>query len=202
MISDDVTVEAADAAAVAADTRFWSLYDGAFPNDEREPRAVILDAARAGVGLIVRAQRRGETIALGSAHRLIDPPALFLVYLAVDAAERGRGLGTALFDHLWQAASGCLIWEVDPPSLAPDESELERRQRRIEFFRRAGGALIDRDYFQPPLEAGAPPVPMRLMARPEPDEATVTRLIRAIYFEKYGAQNGITTATLRALLDR
>jgi GNAT superfamily N-acetyltransferase len=189
--------ELAGADEVAGDQHFWSIYRQSFPESEREPPAVILEAQRSGVGVITRAREDGRTVGLASAHRLRDPAALFLVYLAVADGRRGQRIGAALFEHIAGHAGLPLIWEVDPPD-SPDELEQRRRERRIAFFRRAGGELLPRPYQQPPLSPGAPPVPMRLMARPAPPD--VEALVRAIYFEKYGAQNGIAEATLRALL--
>jgi GNAT superfamily N-acetyltransferase len=189
--------EIADADSVAADESFWTIYDGAFPAEEREPRSVILDAARAGVGVITRAREEGATVALASAHKLQDPAALFLVYLAVAPNLRGQGVGKQLFDFTCGKWSQ-IIWEVDLPERAGSEAERARRERRIGFFRRAGGELVARPYRQPPLGPELPPVEMQLMARPLPQESE--RLVRAIYFEKYGRQNGIAVETLTALL--
>lgn len=179
------------------DARFWEIYDQSFPLEEREPRSVIVSAARAGVGRIVRAFDGDQTVGLATAHLLENPRALFLVYLAVDPARRGQGIGRALFDFI-AADSPQIIWEVDRPELAPDAAERARRERRIAFFRRAGGEPLAHPYRQPPLAKDLPPVPMLLMARPRPTD--VTALVRAIYFEKYGTQNGIAAATLESLL--
>jgi GNAT superfamily N-acetyltransferase len=179
------------------DERFWEIYDCSFPIEEREPRSVIVNAARSGVGRIARALDDGKTVGLASAHLLKDPRAIFLVYLAVDPARRGQGIGRALFDFI---AADCpqVIWEVNRPELATDSAERQRRERRIGFFRRAGGEPLEHPYRQPPLGENLPPVPMLLMARPRPPD--VTALVRAIYFEKYGAQNGIGAAALESLL--
>jgi GNAT superfamily N-acetyltransferase len=184
----------------APDDEFWSLYDSAFPLEEREPRQVILDAARSGVGLITRAQEGGRTVGLASAHRLKDPAALFLVYLAVAPELRGQGVGQKLMEFTCDK-SPHLIWEVDRPELAEGAERL-RREKRVGFFRRCGGEPLARPYWQPPLDPSLPPVPMQLMARPLPDEALTERLVRAIYFEKYGAQNHIAEPILEALLAR
>jgi GNAT superfamily N-acetyltransferase len=195
-----IRYQAATPDEVDGDERFWALYDSAFPANEREPREVILNAARAGVGLIVRARRGDETVGLASGHQLKDPPALFLVYLAVDAELRGQGVGHAIFEEVWRHAPGRMIWEVDPPQHASDPAERQRRLRRIAFFSAVGGHAIARPYAQPPLTEGAEPVPMLLMGRPEADHQLVEKLVHAIYFEKYGAQNRIPESVLRALL--
>jgi hypothetical protein len=143
---------------------------------------------------------------------LNDPPAVFLVYLAVAPGERSQGTGGELLESAWESgarrliAQGLhpvgLIWEVDPPeSTAADAGA---RLRRVAFFERHGGKILDRSYQQPPLD-GTSPVPMRLMLRTaverdEPAPETMERLVRAMYFEKYGAINEIERRVLEELL--
>lgn len=99
-----------------------------------------------------------------------------------------------------------LIWEVDPPQAGDDAAERMLRERRVEFFRRQGGALLPQPYLQPPVD-GIAPVPMQLMFRPAsdgrpPDDETAHAIVRAIYFEKYQAVNQIPEHVLRDLLER
>jgi GNAT superfamily N-acetyltransferase len=187
-----------------ADGAWWEIYDEAFPASEREPRGVVSGSVARGVAVAARLRDRGRTCGLGSAHLLRDPPSVFLVYLAVEAQRRGHGLGVRLLEHVWQTAAARMaepplgmVWEVDLPALATQPAEVERRARRIGFFRRCGGVLLARPYAQPPLSPGAAPVPMGLMVRGALD---IERAVRAIYFEKYGAQNGISAELLESLL--
>jgi GNAT superfamily N-acetyltransferase len=208
-----VSFEYPPADELARDDAWWAIYDESFPASEREPRAVILGSVRQGVGVAARA-RRGQTVAgLATVHLLRRPAAVFLVYLAVAPALRGRGLGGPLLEDVYRVAAdrlaragaplAGLVWEVDAPALAATADERQRRERRIEFFRRLGGALLPRPYAQPPLQ-GTEPVPMRLMYRPAagagwPDGAAADALVRAMYFEKYGAANGISAEILERL---
>jgi hypothetical protein len=139
---------------------------------------------------------------------------LFIVYLAVDPELRSRHIGAALFEKLWE--EGCrryseaglkaegMVWEVDIPERASTGQGLEQGRRRIAFFQRLGGRLLPAPYFQPPVD-GITPVPMHLMFRPAPgravpDLAALSALVRALYFEKYHAANGIPEAVLQDLL--
>jgi hypothetical protein len=93
---------------------------------------------------------------------------------------------------------------VEIPALAATAEERRRRELRIEFFHRLGGSVLPRPYAQPPLQGGEP-VTMHLMYRPSagpglPDTATTEALVRAMYFEKYGAANGIPAEVLERLL--
>ncbi|MEN6631725.1 MAG: hypothetical protein ABFD84_04810 [Candidatus Polarisedimenticolia bacterium] len=210
-----VEIETLDAAALAADDGLWRLYDAAFPADEREPRAVVVRSLELGVGLALRARRGERTGGLALAHLLRDPAAVFLVYLAVDPASRGWGIGRALFEETWRRGAERLragkrtplglVWEVDERE---DASGAARGSlaARTAFFARQGGAAQPGPYVQPPI-AGPAPIPMRLFFRAAPgtrgpfDRAFARRLARAIHLEKYGAVNGVGRATLDALRD-
>jgi len=90
---------------LSADLAWWRIYEDSFPPSEREPAGVILDSVRRGVGLAIRARFQDSTIGLATTHLLRQPPAVFLVYLAIDRAHRDRGLGGALLDHACRASA-------------------------------------------------------------------------------------------------
>ena len=214
--ASDLVFDSPPAETLAADGAFWQLYDSAFPSTEREPRSVILETLRRGDGVVVRARQNNNTIGLAVAHMLRHPPVLFVVYLAVDPQLRSRHIGAALFEKLWEEgrrrysdeglkAEG-IVWEVDIPERAISEEGVKQSRRRIAFFERLGGRLLPSAYFQPPVD-GIHPVPMYLMFRPAsggflPDVAAHSALVRALYFEKYHAANGISEAVLQHLLNK
>jgi hypothetical protein len=82
-------VETMDAAALVRDRQWWSIYEESIPVREREPREDILRALQQRRVLVIRARQEERTIGLAMVHLLQDPPAGFLVYLAVDRAARG-----------------------------------------------------------------------------------------------------------------
>jgi GNAT superfamily N-acetyltransferase len=197
------------AGALAADAQFWDIYGGASPTARRESPTVILDSVRFGTGLALRTVADdGRTLAIATLHLLRSVPALFLVYLAVDATQRGAGLGGSLLDRLaaLDLLPGCLgiVWETDRVDEAESEADRRRRDGQIRFFRYHGGRVVCTRYRQP-TPNGELAVPMNLMFRPAgpeiylgPDIAGV--LTRAIYFEKYAAVNGISRLHLEDLL--
>ena len=208
------TVECLTAEELRLDDDWWRIYEDSFPSSEREPAEVILESMSRSVGMAFRARRQAATIGLATTHLLKDPAAVFLVYLAVARADRKQGSGGELLQSAWESGAARLsaqglqplglVWEVDPPE--PAAGDAEARDRRIAFFQRNGGQLLEHPYLQPPVNA-ATVVPMRLMFRPAtvnsaPEQETVHALVRAIYFEKYGAINGIDGATLNDLLSR
>ena len=194
------------------DETWWRIYEDSFPASQREPPDVIVKSVLREAGMAFRVRQHGVTCGLAATHLLKGPAAVFLVYLAVARGARNRGAGGELFELAWQSgatrlhAQGLqplgLIWEVDSPQ--PTTKEADARQRRIAFFQRHGGKLLRRPYFQPPV-GGVTAVPMTLMFRPAKGEEiptweSVTALVRSIYFEKYGAFNGIDRSILEKLL--
>jgi GNAT superfamily N-acetyltransferase len=205
-------VECITAEELGVDDAWWRIYEGAFASNEREPRSVILDSVARGVGVALRVRRQETTFGLATIHLLRQPAAVFLVYLAVAPGERSRGIGGELLERAWESgaerlrAEGLeplgLIWEVDPPETTAGDADA--RLRRVAFFERHGGQLLDPPYLQPPVD-GISTVPMRLMFRPAagggtPSADVVNDLVRAIYFEKYGGANGIDRSLLEDLL--
>jgi len=205
-------IDSLSADELLADQDWWRIYDDSFPASERESPEVIAKSIAQGVGIALRARCEGMTIGLATTHILMDPPAVFLVYLAVDGRQRSRGTGGELMNRAWELGKahllerglrplGC-VWEVDPPET--QAADAEARLRRVAFFQRHGGQLLNRPYMQPPVN-GTTAIPMSLMFMPaskgEPLTSEVVEgLVRAMYFEKYGAINEIDKEVLHGLL--
>lgn len=211
----DPVIDCPNRGQLEADPDFWRLYENSFPPEERDPVPVIIRTVEQGNGLAFRMRWDGRTMGLAATHLLTSSSAAFLVYLAIASGFQGKRLGHVMFshtaaaslDHLSAGASHPpigVIWEVDSLSAAPDARQQEVRQRRIRFFESLGGRVLGRPYWQPPLDGG-PPVPMSLMFKPREeqdqlDDATIEALVKAMYFEKYGAMNGIDQRALEECL--
>lgn len=210
----DLAFDFPKAGVLASDPAFWRLYASSFPSSEREPPDVILATVQGGIGFVVRARSAGVTIGFVCAHMLRRPPALFLVYLAVAPEWRSQRIGAALFERTWATATARyaeaglvslgFAWEVEIPGPVSDENERNQCRRRIAFFERLGGRILHQRYLQPPVD-GVAPVPMHLMFCPArgaslPNASAISKIIQAIYFEKYGATNGISSEVLEGLL--
>jgi hypothetical protein len=215
-VPEGITIEAATPAALRDDAGFWQLYAASFAKAQQEPAEVILRGIEQGPGFTLTALANGRTVGLATGHVLEEPPATFLVYLAVNQAWRSRHLGRALFDAADRAGTARLIergrvtsgvvWEIDDPAADVSPSERTVREGRLRFFEKLGGRILETPYFQPPVD-GHTLVPMRLMFRNAmgqdlPTGAATDRLIRAIYFEKYHAINRIPSSTLEGLVTR
>jgi hypothetical protein len=201
-MSEHTTFEALTPEMLEEDAAFWEIYDYSFPPEEREPREVIVRSLGVG-GVAVRAVHDGRTVGLATTQRLVGPDAVFLVYLGLDRAFRGSGLGATLAEATYVLSatptSLGMVWEVDDPDMLVSPEELVVRQRRVRFFSRLGGRIMDTPYRQPPVD-GVRSVQMRLMWRGAGD--LPAGVVTAIYFQKYGAVNGIPAPILEELLTR
>lgn len=190
-----------DVAAVRA------IYLQAFAAAERKPWELLLARWEAGHYLVagLRCYPGGEIVSnsapgkephgpLGSLAFLLplrNPNLLFLEYLAVDAALRGRGMGSHLMRELLAGLGTLgfegLVWELESPSascamepmtgaipaapgeLAPWEQEtLSQAGRRLRFYQRLGGSLISESsgYAMPDMARPGELLPLRLMEYP------------------------------------
>lgn len=212
-----IAFEALDASALAGEREWWGIYEGSFPPEEKEPREVILRGVRGGAAMALVAREGSRAIGMAATTLLRDPPAVFATYLAMAPFARSRGIGGSLLEFAWQVGAqrlsamelgeAALVWEVEIPVLAGTPEDRLRRERRVEFYRRQGGVVMDLAYRQPPLAPQAAPIAMHLMYRPHragmvPDRAGQIALAAAIYREKYGAINLIEPGILAALLQQ
>lgn len=206
MPEDILIHEALSVEMLRQDPDFWAIYHGSFPPEETESEAVIYRSLENG-GRAFRSRLNGKTVAMATTQDLKNPGALFLIYLAVNPTVRGKSLGSKLIEWIWSDVvmkhpeMQGMVWEVDRTEDAADSAGREIREKRLRFFDHHGGKILSYPYRQPALD-GVKPVPMNLLFRskditlPHPQELT-----RAIYFEKYGAINGIRKAHLEGLLD-
>lgn len=193
------------------DDGWWRIYDASFPAEEREPREVVLRGVERDVALVSRLSLAGRTAGIASAHLLARSATVFLVYLAMDPRERGRHFGAVLWEFTWQAAVERLrqrglaprgmVWEVEMPRSMDSPFAREAKERRLRFFQARGGVLLPLRYIQPPVAGIA--VPMGLMFYGSMTIGTDLRqIVEEMYFEKYGAVNGIDGRVLAGLLER
>lgn len=78
-------------------------------------------------------------------------------HFAVDESERGSGLGSKIIAEVLKKDGIRFCLEVEPP-------ETNTAKRRIGFYERAGFALNDYEYCQPPLGKNKKSVPLLIMS--------------------------------------
>ncbi|WP_311359426.1 GNAT family N-acetyltransferase [Actinomyces oris] len=132
----------------AGGTNRWArdLYLRAFPEDERIPWALIhVLSLRRGVDLVAwwdqpagpTRAARPDPVALTWTVRRPGSRLLYLFYLAVDDAARGRGVGTRLLAELERRHPGCtIVLNIEPVIAEADNAE--QRRRRFSFYERSG----------------------------------------------------------------
>jgi GNAT superfamily N-acetyltransferase len=100
------------------------------------------------------------TVAIAIAKYFTETNLWYLLYLAVDAAQRGQGAGSTLLTHMLQMGeaqaravgrTGCrgMILEVETPDVPP-EATRAMRARRVAFYRRFGALNIGVPVPRPP----------------------------------------------------
>ena len=152
------------------------LYLAAFPLAERRPfetYARLLNDPAYGLD-ILRAD--GAPIGVFSYWRLDG--FTFIEHFAVEAQQRGQGLGSAALQAFIASHSGQIVLEVEPAN----SSALARR--RIAFYERQGFVLSQVEYVQPPYLADGAAVSLKLMSYPAAlaDYAAVrAELYRRVY---------------------
>jgi GNAT superfamily N-acetyltransferase len=203
-----------DADDLRSQESWWSLYFSSFPDFERESRETMTNAVAGGLVMDFDLQLSGRCVGLGVASLFSDPAGIFLSYIAVDPAIRGQGDGSRMFRFIWETGvdrlrqresyGASLLLEVECPELAESTMDRTIRNRRIDFFRRQGAALLELPYRQPAFDQSAA-IPMRLMLFADPMPETVDRsrqraFAAAIYRDRYHAVNGLAPDYLERLL--
>ncbi len=81
----------------------------------------------------------------------------YLEHFAVFEHMRGRGIGFEVLQLLRTSLDKPLVLEVEP-----DEGGITKR--RVEFYRRCGFEVVDKNYIQPRYDAPGDAIPLWIMA--------------------------------------
>ncbi len=184
-----------------------AIYLESFPPDELEPFEGIVHDVVAGRALLYVADRSDEIVGFALTLPLRMRATAYLAYLAVRRDLRGQGVGAHLFRFVLEepARSGgttALLWEVERPiEGAPPE---DPRRRRIAFYQREGGILLDAvGGYRMLRTAGVGTIPAQLMwataiVRPPLTLSEVRQCILEVYRVKYGL--GLNDPLVREVL--
>jgi GNAT superfamily N-acetyltransferase len=197
-----------------------ALYQQTFSVDVREPEDVLLRGvtlrqamAPNGFHFLVALDEQQQVAGFSTAHYLADVRFGFVVYLLVNPAIHGQGLGGKLLAQMQKrleqdaARYGTslrgVILETEREEDAHNESERSDSRRRNRFFNRQGfGRLETVHYVQPPLWETTKEIPLHLYVRRLADQTMLTgaelrQIVQAMYEQKYGNVNHVDAQTLR-----
>src|SRR6185295_10553767 len=119
------------------DRDWWKIYNSSFPQRERENHSLIVKRIKTKHGKVFAAKSENKTIGIGNVHFLRKVPVAFLTFLAVSKKQRGKHIGTSLFNFAWKNAIKNygtdfwgMIWEVDNPKFSRSKKEQENDIKR------------------------------------------------------------------------
>lgn len=171
------------------------IYRSEFPSDSRLSITKIKRLLNAGSYQLFVAQDTQRVRACALVWVCQRPAFVHLDYIAVRRADKGRGIGTALYR--WLIAS--------LPRLAPRAQllTLEVGDTLIDFYRRSQTQVLDKVPYLFPGPRG--PLPMHLMVHDRSGRKTLRRavvqdLIRALYCGLH--QRAADDALLRSFISR
>jgi GNAT superfamily N-acetyltransferase len=172
------------------------IYAEALPPSEcKSPDALRSMIARPEYFFLAAIDESG-VIGFSIAIALADSDAALLEYIAVDAAHRGSGIGSALFRATVEHPAFCtrlVLGEVESDTAGHGDAEI--RARRKHFYRQLGARQIEGlVYIMPPVNTSLPP-PMDLFlcgSRQPPTVAKsrVRAWLAACYAQVYGLPPG------------
>lgn len=186
-----------DALTVDCEAAVERIYRESFPASERDPFPELWIAITSGKRDLTVAERDESVVGFAVTVAIPDARCVVLEYIAVDRARRGAGAGGQLFDAIVEAgrahdyARGAgLLLEVERPF--PEDGPSEDRRRRVEFYERRGGELVDcaPEFTVPSLTPGESPREMRLIwvpfdPTPTPSGERLRALVRALFTVSY-----------------
>lgn len=170
----------------------YRIYRKSIPPREQKPKDQIAAMARRPDYKILLAKREGAVIGFSVLFLPGREPFSLLEYMAVEAAERSGGVGSALFLRSLQAIASVqgaipVLLEVDSKgSDSPDHEILWRRQR---FYRRHGCLRVEGLSYILPLPMEPPEMDL-LVYVPSSirsiSKASLKGWLKVVYRDVYG----------------
>jgi GNAT superfamily N-acetyltransferase len=147
--------------------QFKNIYLNAFPANERRPVEQLLIDLNSGNYSIYLYLVEEKVVAIASIYTQKNHKLTLLDYFAVEAEQRGKGLGGVFFRGLVEVISGfnkTLLLEVEDPAFG---GEFEQKKKRVQFYQKNGAALITNyNYILPDLDGMGQRTPMKIMIAP------------------------------------
>lgn len=159
-----------------------TLYESAFPQEERRPTAEWLNYIREKDAFTLHVIKESHTNQfLGFITTWDFSDFVYVEHFAIIPPLWGFGFGSMAFKEILQKAGNKpLVLEVEPPTDF-------QAYRRIQFYERLGMHLMPFPYQQPSYASELPPIPLQLMCNQDlQDEATWSHMIHTIHQQVYG----------------
>lgn len=183
----------------ASDTDWISLYESAFPADERDKTEDVLEGIEDGDYLLHRTTDEDGTLLSFSLVEVVDGKFALLSYLATEEEHRCSGIGSqhltrliALLKEQYPDHCGLFLEiessiDVDMESLGLNDQARSLRKRRKAFYQRLNFVLHQGRYLMPNLEEEyEDPLPGELLFLDYGRQAfDVTEVIKSIYADIY-----------------
>lgn len=126
----------------ANETYWYSVYDVAFPPHEKIPFDHMKKMARRAADVHMAVIQDEEQSVGISLYVTLPNDQVFVLFLAIDPARQGQGLGSNVLEMLKAEYPGGVMLECEQLGLK-SENELQR-ERRYAFYQRNG--LMDSEY--------------------------------------------------------
>ncbi len=117
-----------------------SLYDSAFPPEERFPAADLIELVKRGKAKAYAYEgelRNGETGFLGGSFLISNDTHVYILFLAIAEDARGLGHGTEMLRSFEEEFPGRTL-TLCIESLRFDCDNMDERRRREAFYKRSG----------------------------------------------------------------
>ena len=137
---------------------FWSLYEHAFPVDERRNLPQQKNIFKKNEYALFAIAQNNQFIGFLSCWNL--GKFIFIEHFAVREELRGRGLGTKIMNAFIQDQKQKrkeIVLETEPPNANA------AAKRGVRFYERLGFKICLENYIQPAYDANKKPVPLYLM---------------------------------------
>jgi len=183
------------------------IYIDSFPPSERHPVRVIEKRARDKLFKMFVGKLETKVVFMALLYPLKNTRYILLDYMATLKDFRNKGIGEKFMKILYKELennNSCdfIIFEVENPAYGDNR---EDKERRIEFYKRAGAKnLKDVRYVLPPL-SGDVATEMMLMVLPKSckktiDGNTIKEVVIQIYRELYNRDR--TDVLLRSFINQ
>lgn len=166
-------------------SELYEIYEASFPEVERRTEQDQRKVWENPVVDVRTVEMEGKTAAFLTCWKLEN--CRFLEHLATAPGFRGHGLGRRLVEECVEEAEKAglpLLLEIEPVT-----EEEPDTVRRAAFYERLGFVVNRFPYEQPPLQAGAPRIPLWVVSHGRPvNEEEFAQYKREIYRKVYGEE--------------